>query len=496
VNVGRLLWVTTRRRWQEEVVPLLVLGAVGWLHASAALGAAATAEPALEIPLLFATALAAALLIPMAMPGGGPFASLRFELLPWTPAHFFLLRLLLGQPLRMLLTLSAVLWTAIAVVRLATPVAAAAALAATATLAAAGLLLAQVVEDSLMRRRALGVLGTLSLGGVAALLALEGWGTVAPELVRVLPAGVADAPLLAWLAGPGRTAPSAGAWLQPLLVLPACFAALTAAVWLGYRNAAAHAAPPPAARDATTAGRTAAFIVTSAGRLAPQRQAWFAREVASLVRSGRISVGFLVSFLLAAAGFHFGVPWLLTGAMLFWALHASNLLAPDVPLAGLTRHDLLPVGIGTTLRLRHAAIVLLASSCAVVAGVLVAVAGGWAEPRLGPPSLLLYPLAHVFGVALLLVATLPGDRLAVRYAFWYDFPSRRRIGQQPPLHVGFAAMIAFFGLAAAVTAAGVLLARLLVPGSIGVAQYAVVFAGALLAAALLYTFVPAAGGGV
>jgi hypothetical protein len=493
VNVGRLLWVTTRRRWQEEVVPLLVLGAVGWLHASAALGDAATGEPLLEIALLFATALAAALFIPMAMPGGGPFASLRFELLPWTPAHFFLLRLLLGQPLRMLLTLSAVLWTAIAVVRLATPVAAAAAVAAAATLAAAGLLLAQVVEDSLMRRRALGVLGLLSLGGVVALLGLEAWGTVAPELVGLLPAGAAGASLPGALAGPGRTAPPAGVTLQALLALLACAAVLAAAVWLGRRNAAAHASPAPPRRNPTTVDFAAAFVVTAAGRIAPRRPAWFAREVASLVRSGRIAGGFLVSFLLAAVGFRFGVPWLLTGAMLFWALHASNLLAPDVPLGGLARHDLLPVGIGTTLRLRHAAIVLLASACAAVAGVVVALAGGWAQPRLGPPSLLLYPLAHVFGVALLLVATLPGDRLAVRYAFWYDFPSRRRIGQQPPLAVGLVAMIAFFVLAAAVTAAGVLLARLLVPGSLGVAQFAVVFGGALLAAGLLYVAAPAAG---
>jgi hypothetical protein len=485
LNVGRLWWITTRRRWQEEIAPALILLSVTFMHGSAALATVDPATAPIEILLVFCAALAAALFVSMAMPGGGPLASLRFDLLPWTSAHFFMVRLWFAQPLRTLLALSALLWTGVALLRLPVPTGAAMlALLAVTAATAAGLMLVQVAEDALMRRRALGVLRLLSMIGLGGLIVLLS-PNVVRELARAPPPWVRAASA-DWLAATGPGMPTVAATTASLI-------ALLAAGWLSYQLAPRHTAPAAPARAAAPGGGATLALVRIAGNVVPAAPAAFGREVASLIRPGRTVSGFVITFALAAAAFRLGVPWLITAALLLWAMWTPNLLGVDLLLGGRTRMELLPVPLARTLRLRHAAVLLLVSSSVAAAGVVMALAGVWRSPVVAGGSHALYLVALLYGAGLFLLATLPGDRLAMRFAFWYDFATRQRIGRQPPLLAGMLGTAVFLMLAAIAAAVGIVATRLLWPDAGPSFRIGAVLVTASLVALLLYAAVPAAG---
>lgn len=418
--VARLWWTATRRRWRAEVFSAAILVGVFVLHGYFALRIPAGAG-ALYLTLLYVVALLTALFLPMMFDASGVLGTRRFDLLPHTPHYFFLLRLLFGQPLRVLLALSAVGWTIVALLRL--PLGVLYTLIALLQLTGwtvAAAIACQIVEDFLLRRRAITLHTLLSFIGVGAGTLLMSYGSFYRDVAHSGARLIGDSALL--------LGSQAAYWIEVLVVVVAS-GACGGAILLGRRLAVLYARPasPP---------RQTPLLVHVIGRVscavAPWAPTSFGKELASVLRYLRIASGLIWPFLFGILAFFTGNPFVLVVPFLIWALHTVNLLSVDLPLKGITRYRILPQPISRVLRLRHASMLFGITLSVLAAALVVAVLGWLNPPKVGPPRMFMYPLAYLYGASLFLLASVFGNRLSIRYPYWYDLWRRKPLGVQTP----------------------------------------------------------------
>ena len=401
--VGRLWWTAARRRWRQETGALFILlGFVlflGYFTARAPAGG-----EALYGSVLWGIGIIALSLLPLLFPGESVLATPRFHLLPISTGRLWLLRLLFANPLRTALALALLLWGVAAV--LAWELSPIAALLETtqlvgATVAAA--VVAQIVEEVLRRHSSVFLYQIVLLVGVAS------W----PPLVDFLRDRSQFVPPPAWASG--TAAPlllGGGAALSEEVVFAAlAIGAAGAALLIGQALLARWArTPAPLPRVPRVTGPTARAV----GRLVPRAPAAFTKEIALLLRFVFVRIALVFSALWSAGAVLTAMPWLLLSLPLWWQPLCTNLLGPDLP-DGIQRYRLTGMPLRRVLVLRHAAVVFLATTIAVGSALLAAAFGGLPLPDTGPPTRWMYPVALLYGVSLILLLTLSGDRYGLRF---------------------------------------------------------------------------------
>jgi hypothetical protein len=355
-GIRRVWWLATTRLWRHNTVILPVAILFTILNAYDALRMP-TRNGLVYVTLLTASALGTALLLPLYLRAGSIFDSRRFDLLPIPPFLIFVLRPIFGNPLRLLLTASVLVWCSVGLAQVApTPLRAALAILQLVGLVLCGTIAVEILED-LLRRWSSMVLSLLVL--CAGFVALVVFGTmsrirvVLSKETLVLPPAVTaallrqtDKPIVSELL----------AAIVPFVVA-AFLLALAKAITDGI------AARPPRERAVYTLTSPVAVV---AGILNPRSPGSFGKELAVTLRILTFwpcHVWVLVAGFLAATS---GTPSVLAASFFLWSAAAYNLLGPDVPMGGLARYSLLPGRIDTVLRRRHAAVVVTALGVTLV----------------------------------------------------------------------------------------------------------------------------------
>lgn len=466
--------MATRRRWREEVFPAVILLGVFALHGYSVLRIPSDAG-VLYLSILYLLALFTALFLPIVFHGSSVLGTLRFDLLPYVPHYFFLLRLLFGQPLRVLLTLSTVSWTIVGLLRL--PLGGLHTLLALLqllgwTIAAA--IVVQIIEDTLLRRHAIKMHTLLSGIGVAAVSLLMSYGSFFRDIAGAVTPLVEGSALLLG---------SRAVYEIEVLISVVALGTCAGAVVLGGRVATQQTEPAPPPRQLPL---LTWLIASVSSAVAPKAPASFGKELASVLRYFRIASGLIWPFLLGILAFSTGNPFLLIVTFPFWALHTFNLLGVDLPLQGMTRYRLLIQPVARVLWLRHAAMLSGITVAALAAALLAAVFGRLALPEVGPPSMIMYPLTHLYGASLFLLASVLGNRLSIRYPYWYDLSRRARDGVQSPSFLILLAMTSLALLAILIVVGASILTRTFVQPTTEVVRVGSILVLSTLTHLLLY----------
>lgn len=452
--VARLWWTATRRRWRAQIFSAALLVGVFVLHGYFGLRIP-PGSGSLYLTLLYVLAVLTAMFLPMMFHGSTVLGTRRFDLLPYTPHYFFLLRLLFGQPLRVLLALSAAGWTMVGLIGL--PLGGLHTLLALLQVTGwtvAATILGQIAEDFLLQRRAIALHTLLSVIGVGAGTLLMSYGSFYRD--------VAD-PSARLIGGSALLLGSQAAYGFEVLVVLAAIGACGGAILLGRRVGELHARPASPPRQipllAHVIGRVSSVV-------APGAPASFGKELASVLRYLRIASGLIWPFLFGILAFFAGNPFLLVVPSLIWALHTFNLLSVDLPLHGMTRYRVLPQPIARVLRLRHLSM-LFGITLSVLAAALVAAVFGWLNPpEVGPPRMFMYPIAYLYGISFFLLACVFGNRLSIRYPYWYDPWRRKSLGVQSPPVIVLLALTALPIVAGSILVAVMFGSRTLAPPTI------------------------------
>jgi len=384
--IARLWWLALKRKWRTEIHLLFTLVGISALHGGHTLFHPAAAGW-LYFSSLFGIALLAALVVPVLAGSENVLSSPRVRLLPLTPGYFFLLRVMFGNPLRILLALSALGWGLAGSTMTATKgvhagVAAVQLLAWT-TGAVVGM---QLLEDTLGRRVPslfAGVSMYLS-ASVMQLLVLYA------SLYEHLAAFEAYGPVPLW----------------NQLLFAAIGLAITAGLTLLAHRVSERHAHPAAAGPRAGMFRPISFLAAWLTRRAP---ALLAKELAVVLRPTFHRVNLIFTAGIALAAFVLHLSWLLPLAAGIWVVFAHNALGPDLPHGGTLRYALLPIPLERILQHRHVAMLVVASGCILIGAAVAALISGWG---VGLSQVL---AAYLFGMAYLLMSTVPGDWISIRY---------------------------------------------------------------------------------
>jgi hypothetical protein len=393
------LWGTMAvRSWRDQALQLLTAGvvllALGYHLLSAPRGSGGE-----YLSGLLGGSLVTALFFPVILRSADVLSSARFRILPVTPKTFFLLQLLLGNPLRTLLTAIVLCW---GVVGLVIGRASAVVLAAEIVQLMAGMLtgvMAVQTAESLCRRFAPGFFYLLSLFlGWMGFQVVLFYGDAYADLAIHGLAASADNPRAWLLLGEGGTA--SAEILLALALLGACVAAVRLA-WSVVERGDRPTSPSRVPR----LGRAVSWL---AAGVSPGSPASFGKELALALRLSGSRALLSIAFGTAVFAFLAEVPLFLPVGFLGLVTLSHNLLGADLPLGGDLRYRLLPGSVRGLFWRRHAALALVALVCVVGAAALVAGVTGRGF------HLLTGVIALAFGMSLFAVSTVPGDRVSIR----------------------------------------------------------------------------------
>lgn len=399
--IPALWWVTTRRRWKEQTGALLVAGggAVGLAVATAR--APEGGEP-LYLSVLLLLGCGALLFAPMLLTGENVLGSRRMDLLPLGGGVRWGARVALGNPLRTLLAATLLVWGA-AAAALAGGGARAALdgfqLLAVVAAAVAG---SQLLEDVVRHGRAVVV------HQLAFFFVLASWPLLLDYLTdrsNFLPTPAWAASALApWLfTGRGPVAVEGIAAAVPLALAAALFVADR---WYIARRAARPDGPPASPR--WTGGLAGALAAPFGG------DPLLRKEIVVPLRFLFLRMSVVLIVVSSAAAFVWGLPWLLLSIAFWWQPLSTNALGPDVG-EGEVRYRLMGWHPSAVLGRRLAAALLLSAGAIALAAAGSALLGRMAVPTVGPPSRTVYALAAGYGLSLLALWAVAGDRYSLRY---------------------------------------------------------------------------------
>lgn len=430
---ARLWWTATTRRAQEApafVAAVIVLFLSNGFYVVRGLG-----DPAVEFPLyltgLVVVGWLGAVAIPVLFRPDPVLASRRFELLPLTPRRFYLVRLLAGNPLRLLLVASAFFWGLVGRVLLAGPVVLA--LLEIVQLGAFALLLLALLELAEHRLRRVAASALYIAAVFIVMLLVDGvlfYSVFYRDVVLPILSSLASAPGAALLMGGG------GGVGEEIVLTLVVMAVAAGALAGGVRIA-------PAARERGSGRRL------PLRRLAERIPGSFAeaitKELAVLTRAAVGQTGLFVAAMIAGFAFYADIPFLVAGAFLSFLVLSHNPLGPELPYGGDRRYALLPQAASTILAARHLAVVLTVSMVIAVVALAFTLLRGWTMPIGG------LLLAWLYGVSLFLFATAVGDRVGRLY------PKPIRV-RDVILRGGFVTTLSWISLLLVLTAAGAILA--------------------------------------
>ena len=400
--IARIWWLSAQRRWKQNVALLLIASVLSGLHGYHTLNLP-DASPGL-LTLLFAAALGVALFLSVQIRGENILASPRIALLPFAPRALFLLRPVFGNPLRVLLIVSALAWGLLGMVQLE------AASQVIETLQLLGWILVgvaaiEIAEDVLRRRASLLVYGATVLGFAVAVTVLAGLQDYIPwaEALQQRLQGSGWQALLV-----GSTAPLKAEVGVVFILAGTSIMLLRTGQQLAERWE--RSGPPAESR-----GQFAGLLPRVARRVVPSAPASFTKELALTLRVVLLRINYLWIPVVVGIAFYGGVPFLFAAMFGYWIGLSYNLLGPDVPRGGLVRYQLLPAPLSRTLAYRHGAIVLVSVALAIGLILLAGAAGIWRLPASGPATRLAYPLWLLYGTSLFLLFVVTGDRISRRF---------------------------------------------------------------------------------
>jgi hypothetical protein len=372
---------------------------------------------ALYLSVALAIGLAAMIAAPLLLSTETVFSSSRLALLPISRRARSAARIPLGNPLRAMLVVVVTIWGAGMVIWRAAewPVAVAQTIQF-AALVTAALTLSLAIEDAIRLRRAVAVHQIVFLLGVIA------W----PVVIQLLfePGRLVPAP--EWARGPAAVVLLTGGGSPAAsLAVAAGWFAIAAAVLTLHRRVVLDAegrpaAPPSGVRWTAFAARVLA---------GPSRDSRLRRELLIPPRFLFLRLCLVFIGLASLAALVTGQPLGLLSLAFWWLPLSTNLLGPDSP-DGVSRYALMGRPVTWTFRPRLVAMCILSATIfAVVA--TVAVLAGWAiPPVVGPPSPLSYLAAALFGISLLPLWAIGGDRYSLRFSDPLEMrtllPERRR----------------------------------------------------------------------
>ncbi len=450
-----LWWLTTTRRWKHHGGALLisfgaaVLLTFGWRSAPAG------GQP-LYLTILLLLATGAIVGSPLILSTESFLSSSRLALLPLSGVARSVARLLLGNSLRVVLAVVTFGWGAFAIAFTSTdgPALTARLLHLSAWIALA-MILSLIIEDYIRLRRGVIVHQLIFLTGLSL------W----PLLIEYLRDESNFVPGPVWAAGAGSTVLFTGpASVAQQLALAALFLAI-AFLLLGADERLVTRYSGRAPRPPSSARWTAAIARSLAGRRSEFSPLF--KELLIPLRFIFLRMTLVFIALSAVAAFALGLPPLLLSIPFWWQSLSTNLLGPDVG-DGELRYSLVGIPAARMFRWRLLAMVVL--SIVVVALVAtVAVVTGWAiMPRVGPASPLAYLAASIYGISLLPLWSIGGDRYSVRYADGLEMhtllPDRTRSGGAGAVVILLILWAGTFAIAAALVAVAAAVVLLISPG--------------------------------
>jgi hypothetical protein len=396
--VARLWWLMVRRRWQHESGVVLAAAAfVGFLvllrgaHAHAGAG---------SLTALLALALGNATVLTLSVGGLSISAMRRLHLVPMDQRTAFRMRLLFGSPLRLVLFAATLVWVIVHLIALhlsATRLAieTGQAILIVAATALASTLLDHSAEDDRGRAaQALRSLVVWTVGALTVLAAIGGW------QIDALPPRAA----------------AALTWATPLLVgsSEAWSREAAALILWGILVGVLFAAGERSAQRAHSRAYRQRRSMDRAGIVPDALPVRLRTPLLLLVRMRSVRREMMLSTGVALLAFSVGLPWLLFALPAVWFGFLVNALGPDVPLGGLTRFRLVGHDARRALLWRHAAVLIVVTTCVAVAGVVAAWIG-IALPLSGGAGRSRYLATFLFSAAIVLLTAVATTGVALRY---------------------------------------------------------------------------------
>lgn len=401
--IARLWLIALQRRTQEAPALILVAGAIALAlgyYAISPVPVAASADAQAYRTGLVLVALTAVMVIPLVFRPDNVLDSRRFALLPLTPRRFFAIKLLIGNPLRAILAIIALLCGALELVvmriGIVTIILEGIQLIAATMLVVAGM---QLLED-FARTRIAAILYIIAVFGVMILV----------EGVLLYPSFY-HSMLAEWLhqhtGGPGATVFLGGGkgLLEEVVVTIAATGLALGAVWTGSRVAKREMKPRRSTPDGLPGDRGS----TVWARLMLAGAATYGKELALISRVAVYQTGIFITAVVSLIAAYTRIPFLFAASFFSWMTLAYNIWGPDQPFGGVLRYALLPKAENSLLMRRHATMVAVVMTVAVVVSVVVTTVVGQ------PFSVVSAISAWAYGATLFLFISLAGDPISRRF---------------------------------------------------------------------------------
>ncbi|HZE19278.1 MAG TPA: hypothetical protein VE402_04075, partial [Candidatus Angelobacter sp.] len=455
----RLWWTSLQRRWRSDTrvfvpafVTAILLGQLLLILLNRSPATLAT------LHLFFWFLAGNILILPIQSRGRDALSALRVSLLPYDRPRLLWVRLALGNQLRLLMIILNVSWVPIVI-----PMERMGFLVSTVvgmeviTLLILAATLSEFLETALThgRYRHLNTFAQAMFVGAAVLCLRDN------VLARIHHLYTRAPGHLPWLLG------GAGDLLgdtAALLVLLATFViGLRAWSRFGLSSLVLSRVDDPRSHFSRT--------LRAAGVLAGGKRAQLAKDFCLLFRVPAYRGSMLGILIVCAAGFGFGVPFLVGLAQLGWVSFVLNSFGVDLFGRSLPRYDVLGLAGGEVARPRHFAVLVVQINITALAAGLVWAVRGIVVPILGPPDRSMYLASFVTGSSLLLWFTVAGDRISM----WKPYPVAPRFIRGDAMNAGpiEATLLALLILGLTIVAGVAIfpsvldLARAMVPGAPG-----------------------------
>lgn len=453
-----LWWLTIRRRWREHGGAMLIAAGILLLLGLAARNAPPGGE-SFYLTVVFVFASAGIIGAPLVISAESIFSSTRLAILPVRPLTRTLTRLGLGNPFRTAFSLFVLGWS-VGVVLAGTS---SASVASAELFRICGWLfltnaLSQLLESVIRLRR------SFILHQLVFIIGLALW----PLVFEFLQDPSNFVPPPEWATGSAGEALFPATGNAAVVFMIGGFFCVTGAFVLVLENAFLGRYGSQAVSEPASTGWTASIARALAG--GGSASILLVKELLVPLRFLFLRMTLIFIALSTAAALSWGVPFLLIGLPFWWQPLSTNALGPDVG-GGETRYALIGIPIHRILYRRLLAMVLLTISVVVPTTLIVALGGLIVPPRVEPASPVAYPAAFIYGLSLMPLWAVLGDRYSLRFPDSLEMhtllPERTRSARALAVITLFGLWFVVLAMAAVAIAIATLIVILILPGAEG-----------------------------